>query len=251
MGGSSDLLPGDLVLKLPFPFPTDIVVKKDGSPFQKIVRNNRSEVRIPISQPGVYRSEIFLSRGRFARLPWILANPFFIGCGPRSSDPPSALPDPSLPLPEREFQIEKNRSSQASLSAQSEGNGKPVTVLDFTLNRDSPETVDFWVALALRKPINLTRYRGLVFDSRGDSRMRIWAQFRTRSHRGEDAYQLSFPVDRDWTRIALPFSRFHHLFGNDDAMHPSDANAVFFIIDSNNAFTGKKGKIWLRDIGLY
>ena len=253
MGKFSDLWPGEIVLKLPFAFPTLIVMKKDGQIFKKILARNQDDVRIAVEQPGVYRTEIFLAGSRFGRLPWIMANPIFIGRRPSASNPTPVPPSPAARLPGAgiRFQIERNPTSQAELAQKAAGDGTTVNSLDFALNRESPETADFWVALALRNPIDLSRYRGLVFTVRGDTRMRLWAQFRTRGAGGEDAYQHSFPVDREWATVALPFPWFHHLYGNGSRMDLAAANAIFFIIDSTIAFSGKKGKIDFRDIGLY
>jgi hypothetical protein len=253
MGEFSDLWPGEMVLKLPFSFPTQVVMKKDGRIFKKILARGQTEVRISIEQSGVYRTEIFLAGSRFGRLPWIMTNPVFIGRRPFVPHPAPVPPKPAarLPGPGIRFQIEKNPKSRASLAQEAAGDGSTVSSLDFALCRESPETADFWAALALRNPIDLSPYRGLVFTVRGDTRMRLWAQFRTRRGGSEDAYQYSFPADREWKTIALPFPRFHHLYGNGSTMNLADANAIFFIIDSNLAFSGKKGKIDLRDIGLY
>ena len=87
MGGDAGAAGGTLVLKLPFPFSTDILIRRDGEVFRTMRDNSRQEVRVPISEPGVYRCEVSLHAGRFSGLPWILANPIFVA---RPAAPPAA-----------------------------------------------------------------------------------------------------------------------------------------------------------------
>ncbi|MCU0276936.1 MAG: hypothetical protein MUF02_08850, partial [Acidobacteria bacterium] len=90
MGGDAERPGGTLVLELPFDFATDVVVLRDGAPFQAFRDNSRRRLAIPVAEPGVYRCEVSLHSGRFRRLPWILANPVFV------ARPVAAKPVPSV-----------------------------------------------------------------------------------------------------------------------------------------------------------
>ncbi len=252
MGGDAEASGGVLVLKLPFDFPTDIRVSKDGETFRAIRDNSRPEIAIAINAPGVYRCEISLHAGRFRRLPWILANPIFIA-SPRTPEKPEPLIAPRLALGGTGdyFRVEKNSLSQAALQIDGLGSGEPVTRFAFELRRESPTAVDFWTAMARRQNLDFSNYRGFVFEARGSRPMRFWLQFRTGEGRLESAFQHSFRVAEKWQRLAIPFARFHRLYGAEAPPDLRKISAFFFTIDNGNAFSGARGEISLRSIGLY
>ncbi|MFH2108361.1 MAG: hypothetical protein ABII93_06815 [Chrysiogenia bacterium] len=251
MGGDAKADGGVLVLKLPFNFSTDILIKKDGGEFKKIPDNIRQEIAIPINRPGVYRCEISPHSGPGSDLPWILGNPIFIG---RSRDPEKAktvTPRRILAGSENYFQIEKNPLSQATMQVDTQATDQPVTRFTFILRQESPAQVDFWTALARRENLDFSNYRGFVFETRGSRPMRFWLQFRNGEDRLESAFQHSFLVGENWQRIAIPFARFHRLYGPNATPDLKKISAFFFTIDNGNSHSGSGGEISLRSIGLY
>ena len=129
--------------------------------------------------------------------------------------------------------------------------GQPVTRFAFQLRKESAAVKDFWTALARREALDFSNYRGFVFETRGSRPMRFWLQFRNGQGRLESAFQHSFLVGENWRRIAIPFSRFHHLYGPAAAPDLKKISALFFTIDNGNSFAGARGEILLRNIGLY
>jgi hypothetical protein len=251
MGGDAVAAGGTLVLKLPFPFSTDILIRRDGEVFRTLRDNSRQEVRVPIGEPGVYRCEVSLHSGRFSGLPWILANPIFVA---RPATPPAAsaaveartLLNGTAPY----FQVEKNGRSSGDVSTAAEDDGRPVTRFAFTLRQEAA-AVDYWAALARRENIDFSGRQGFVFAARGSRRMRFWLQFRTRIDGAESAFQHSFLVGEEWRRIVIPFDRFQHLYGNDDPPSLGRVSAFFILIDNGNSFSGAAGELSLLPIGLY
>ena len=251
MGGDAEAGGGVLVLKLPFNFPTDILIKKDGEKFKTIRDNNRQEIAIPINRPGVYRCEISLHSGPGSDLPWILANPIFIA---RSGNPEkleTIAPSHILATTENYFHIEKNSLSQATMQVDNQASDQTVTRFTYVLRQESPTQVDFWTALARRENLDFSNYRGFVFETRGSRPMRFWLQFRNGEDRLESAFQHSFLVRENWQRIAIPFDRFHRLYGPEATPDIKKISAFFFTIDNGNSYYGARGEISLRSIGLY
>jgi hypothetical protein len=250
MGGSAEASGGTLVLKLPFPFSSDVLVRRNGEPFRAFKNNTRLELTIPISEPGVYRCEVALHSGRFSGLPWILANPIFIARPLKAPVGVAVKPRSFLNAAEPYFQVEKNERSQAAVSLATDADQRPLTHFSFTL-RPEPVAVDFWTALARRENLDLSGYRGFVIEAKGSRAMRFWLQFRTWAHGGESAYQHSFLAGEDWQRTFIPFQRFQRLYGGSGAPGLDRVSAFFILIDNGNSFPGASGELWLRPIGLY
>jgi hypothetical protein len=251
MGGDAPATGGSLILKLPFRFATDIVVKKDGLVCATIRANTRPELSVPIDRGGVYRAEIALASSRFKELPWIMTNPVYIARPAPGRAAPENVVAVFAAEGEDYFQVEKNGRSSAVLQWDALANEPPVTGLAFALLADSPGKLGFWVALAHRQKLAAAGYRGFVFEARAGAPMRFWLQFRTGSGPGEAAYQHSFLADNEWRRIAIPFSSFHRLYGDPPVPAPAQIDSFFFLIDGSNAYSGTQGEIFLRRIGLY
>jgi hypothetical protein len=250
MGGSAEAAGGTLVLKLPFPFSCDVLVRRDGEPFRTFPDNTRLELTVPIREPGVYRCEVSLHSGRFSGLPWILANPIFVAQPPKAAARVTVKPRAFLNAATPYFQVEKNARSWGEVSVLAAKGNRPVTRFAFTL-RPEPAAVDFWTALARRENLDLSSYRGFVIEAKGSRAMRFWLQFRTWAHGGETAYQHSFLAGEDWSRAFIPFERFQRLYGDNAAPGLDRVSSIFILVDNGNSFPGASGELWLRPIGLY
>lgn len=252
MGGDAGRAGGRLVLRLPFPFATDVRVVRDGETFRRLAGNTRQEVAFDLPQPGVYRCEVFLHSGRLRRLPWILANPIFVARPlPAPAAPAELRPRKTLDGRAAPWRLEKNERSLARLSVAADGEGRPLQRLTFELRRQGPGLADCWVALARRGPLDLAPYRGFVFRARGSRPMRFWLQFRSGGRGGESTFQHSFRVDEEWRTIAIPFDRFHRLAGAGATADRQLTSAVFILIDNGNSFAGAHGELELGPIELF
>lgn len=249
--GGDAVAGGTLVLRLPFAFGTDILVRRDGEPFRVLRDNRRQTLSFPVGGPGVYRCEVSLHSGRFRRLPWILANPVFVD-RPAPKREPEPAPEPRAllnPAPGF-FHVEKNgRSSGTAIEETGEG-GRPRTRFAFALERE-PAAVDYWAALANRQDRDLSSYRGFVFMARASRALRFWLQFRTGVAEAETAYRHSFRVDGEWRPVVVPFARFQRLYGPDLPPRLDRVSSLFIAIDNGNALCGAKGELQLGPIGLY
>ncbi|MBN2345330.1 MAG: CIA30 family protein [Candidatus Aminicenantes bacterium] len=251
MGGAALAPGGSLVLKTPFAFATDIVVMRDGEPYRTIEDNTRREIRVPLSRPGVYRSEVMLHSGRLRHLPWIMTNPVFVArAAGKKREADMAAPRLILQKGGGYFQVEKNDRSRASVLPDPEAQ-PPVTRFSFQLRKEPPPEVNFWTALARREEQDLSVYRGFAFEARGDRPLRFWLQFRTRDGDRESAFQHSFLVGEEWRRITIPFARFHRLYGADAPPNLAQVSAFFILVDNGNSFDGAEGVLNLRSFGCY
>ncbi len=117
MGGVSKSVKGNLILHLPFEFETDVAILRNGKVFERIVNNREKKRAIEVKEPGFYGIEVYVSKNKFSRLPWILTNPFFIG----RKEPPLLQKERKeivlkKPLASEKgfFRVEKNKGSEGA-----------------------------------------------------------------------------------------------------------------------------------------
>jgi hypothetical protein len=250
IGGSSNMVQGNLVAKVPFDFETHITVIKDGEMYKKISRNTKKVVTIPVVEPGAYRLEIFISNNTFNTLPWILTNPIFIGV--QYNTPLPLEPKTKIILAEKPnfFSVETNASSTGTISSHISDTGELITDFAFKLEKE-PDKKDFWSALAYRENTDFSNHSGFVFEARGEKKIRFWLEFRTNNKTQQIWYRHSFLVEKNWKKYQIPFDKFYVHFGDKIKPDLSKISAIFFAINNAIAYTGTKGNIQLKNIGLY
>ncbi len=250
MGSKIQNTRGDIVIKLPFNFNTDVVVKKDGKIFKELKNNYKKELRIKIDKSGTYRVEVFVSDNSFNKLPWILTNPFFIGTKEIvTKQKPNHQIKKAYNLFENSFKIEKNKSSEANLLIEKEENINVIKLDYFLKNEENKK--DFWIAIAQRKIVNFSGYSGIVFKAKSDKARRFWLELRTNEDNKELSYRHSFLPEQEWKTFFIPFAKLHLISGDGEKINLSKINALFFAINNALSYKNKKGILKIKDIGLY
>lgn len=259
MGGSAFSSKGTLVLELPFKFKTSVMVFRDGSLFKKIDDNNFNRLEIDINEPGVYRVEVFVPGNTFSKLPWIMANPFFIGeayakctgTGPTNTAPFKTNPLKS-PLPGiQAFTVEKNSRSIGELSFPEKDEAGAVARFDFKLVKENPEDKNFWSVMALRQSLNLYGFKGFILEAKSDKRRRFWMELRTTEGDNETWYRHSFLVDPEWKRFTIPFNKMYPFAGEKKVPDLSKVASIFISINNAIAYAGDEGNVSIKTFGLY
>jgi hypothetical protein len=256
MGGVSKSVKGKLILRLPFEFETDVVISRNGKVFERFVNNRDKKREMEVKEPGFYGIEVYVSKNTFNRLPWIMTNPFFIG---RKESPAPALEKErkdivlKKPLANEKgfFKVEKNKGSEGAISYEVPDKDGLITTLTFGLGRDSPLVKDFWSALAARGRFDFSHFKGFVFEARSDKRRRSWVEYRTGAPGNETWFRHSFLADKEWKQFHIPFQGFYVIFGEEKPPDLPDIYSIFFSINNANAYAGTKGRIDLKNIGLY
>lgn len=265
MGGYSPMTHGIIKIHVPFEFPTDITVYKDGKVFSRVKDNKKEWVDVNVNQRGIYRVEVFVPGSTFDDLPWIITNPFFIGIGTGTGSP---LPPDSLEFEseskgdDREnlkksenimdlyaMRIEKNNGSSGSI----EFNVPPVRENEktarfrFNLKKDHKKEKDAWVALALRGSFDLSPYKGFVMEVKTDRKRRYWLEFRTGTGNREKWYRHSFLVDTQWSRVNIPFSLFWQTFGEKCSPDITKVTSIFISLNDDIAYTETVGTLEIKN----
>jgi hypothetical protein len=254
MGSVSETSEGKLIILLPFQFETDIIIKKDGTEYEQITNNQEKKLEIELKGPGCYIIEVYISKNKFNKLPWIMANPFFIGVKESLSVPAKREKIILKQLLVNEkgfFKVEKNSRSEGFVLYEISDKDELITTFTFKLVKESPDEKDFWSALTARKGFDFSNFKGFVFEARSDRKRRFWAEFRTGSLGEETWYRYSFLVNKEWNRFHIPFKKFHVIFGENKPPMLSNIVSIFFSINNANAYPGTEGNIDFKNVGLY
>jgi hypothetical protein len=227
-----------------------VVVRRDGGLFRRFERNTDEVLEVPITEPGVYRVEVFAADSPFDELPWIMGNPFFL-----VERQPRPVPTPPIVRQAIAdggdfFQLECGPPSECSLLPVAAGDGPAVTAIGYALP-DDPAVGDFSAALANRTPRSFEGFEGLSVRVRADERAWYWLMFRTGSGREEIWYRHSFAADREWATVAIPFGGFRVHHGERLPPDLGAVSSVFVSIDNQIAYPGASGTLYVSDLGLY
>lgn len=259
MGGTASYPSGTLILDLPFNFETTIKVFRNGSIFEKIDNNSRRRLEIDIDQPGVYRVEVFVPDNTFSKLPWIMANPFFIGkayskssTNVREFHAPVKANALKSPMPTiHDFIVEKNSQSYGNISFPVQDEEGAIARFDFKLIQENPDDKNFWSVMALRKSLNFSGFNGFVLESKSDKRRRFWMELRTTNEDGEIWYRHSFLLEPRWKRFIIPFEKMYPFVGEKKKPDLSKVASIFISINNAIAYEGAEGSLEIKNVGLY
>jgi hypothetical protein len=253
MGETTSFKEGTFIIKLPFVFSTDIFIIRNGSLFKKIVNNTSHEVSISIKSIGTYRIEVYVSKNKFSKLPWIMTNPFFLGKDKTilRKDQLKYIIKKDLATKKGFFKVEKNNSSVGEISYGFSESKSLITTLTFKLTKEPNNNKDFWSALAARNRYNFTGYKGFKLLARSCEKRRFWIEFRTGDKEDETWYRHSFLVEKAWTSIEIPFDKFYVIYGKKRLPTLSNVNSIFISINNANAYPNTEGRIDIKELGLF
>lgn len=254
MGSSSNSTNGKIIFDLPFNFPVDIVIKKDGKVLYKVENYLKNKFEFQINEAGTYRSEIFLSKGRYSKLPWIITNPFFLDNLYKNISEEKAAQSEMLIFKNIDaFNVEKNSFSAGNVEYTVLPEKSPFYSLIYHLRKEKDKK-DFWVSLSNRELRDLSGYKGISFQTRSDTRMRYWVEFRTSSEQKEKWFRHSFYSDNNWRKINIDFNKFHRIYGPKDRKGPdiSKISSIFFSINNSISNVDRiEGKLSLKNISVF
>jgi hypothetical protein len=215
-----------------------IDLKRNG---EVVSTTREKELRLPSPGPGVYRVEVYFEDHPLLSgdVPWILSNPLFVGSpgAPSNAEP---LECGALdPVALSELRLEMDDESEGTIEHEPSGALK----LSYHLSQKTPEKIDRWVALALRKPMDLSSYRGIEIRGSSSEPMRYWLEVRS----GEDGHYASilFP-----TSVAVPWERFYPTVGAKRPIPFASIDALFISVNTSSSRTGFSSELTLESLGF-
>jgi hypothetical protein len=102
------------------------------------------------------------------------------------------------------------------------------------------------VALALRKEIDLSPYRGIYLEASSSEPMRYWVEVRS----GDDGHYGSVKVRPDGAPAAIPWERFYPTLGERRSIPLSSIDAVFVTVNTANSRTDFSSELTVFKLGL-
>ncbi len=250
LGSSPPSTEGTLHIHLPFEFRTKVLIKKDGKEFKLHTPDYHKNLEVPIAQKGVYRIEVFAADNKFDDLPWITANPFFIGIGQNLKIEAPPTQTQTIATTPDFFTLEKNEATTATITFETTDTGAPLYTLNYTLKKEETKR-DFWAALSHRTPIDLSKHEGLIFQARSTTPARHWAEYRIRIDHDESWFRHSYLTTPDWTTIHIPFKNFHHWAGKHQPHDLSKTINLFFAINNQLAPPNTTNTLQIKSPGVY
>ncbi|HLA79869.1 MAG TPA: CIA30 family protein [Vicinamibacteria bacterium] len=256
----------DLTLKAGglLPAGTRLTLRRNGRMVKEAVGGMESRAE----QAGVYRVE---ARVPGSDLPWIISNPIYVfdrnqaaarqlrGAWPAPRAAPAAvkvIADFEAAPP---FTPEFDPSSEVSPAVtdpKAGVDGRAAARLQFRLGAPGPAQPHTWCALVNRESRDLSAYRGLVLALKGDGVYRIWVQVRDQNPASEDQglehWFASLRTSNEWTRVAVPFSKFRSTNKKSDGrLDLEKIRSLVFVLDVGAVKPGTRGTIWIDDLGVY
>jgi hypothetical protein len=249
MGDTTAVHRGKFIIRVPYDFETRVIVKKNGEPITEIKGNRKKNLEFAITDPGIYRAEIFVSQNRFSHVPWILTNPIFVGV--KHSLTMVQLPLIQKKLVDREnfFIVETSRLSRGKAVTVVNNRGESITAFTYRLEKE-PEQKNFWSALSNRNRFDFSSHGGILFQARSRHDARFWIEFRCQNNSGECWYRHSFRAGKSWKTVYIPFDEFPQINGEKTAPALDRITSLFFSINNAIAYSGSRGILFLKDIGL-
>jgi hypothetical protein len=202
-----------------------------------------NELRLAAPEPGVYRVEVYLEDHPLLAgdVPWILSNPLFIGPPgtPVKKDPLACDAVDAVPL--AELGLEMDDESKAAIEHDDAG----ALRLSYHLSQKTPEKIDRWVALALRKPMDLSSYRGIEIRAGSPEPMRYWIEVRS----GDDGHYASVLLPTSGA-VAIPWERFYPTLGPKRPIPLAAIDALFVTVNTSSSRTGFSAEMTLESLGF-
>ncbi len=217
-----------------------IDLKRNG---EVVASTRESELRVERPEPGVYRVEVYLeSHPLLAEdVPWILSNALFVG-PPRAPVKKDPLACGAVePVALADFGLEMDDESSGTIEHEASG----ALRLSYRLSQKTSEKIDRWVALALRKPLDLSSYRGIEIRGGSPEPMRYWIEVRS----ADDGHYASVLLPTSGA-IAIPWDRFYPTLGPKRAIPLATLDALFVTVNTSSSRTGFSSELTLESLGF-
>jgi hypothetical protein len=211
----------------------------------EVIESSRTgSIEHEVREPGVYRAEVYLEDHPLLAddVPWILSKPLLLGIGPRLVPPPGLECGSVDEVALEELRLEHDDESSGTIGIDDTGALK----LDYELSGATPEKVDRWVALALRKELDLSPYRGIYFSGSAPSPMRYWIEIRS----GADEHYASVKVVPGGGGGVVPWKRFYPTLGERREIPLATIDSLFVTVNTSNSQTGFAAELEIETLGF-
>ena len=214
-----------------------LVLKQNGA---VVAETEEGELVHRAHEPGIYRAEVYLRDHKLLDpfVPWILSNAIRVDADPVVAASLRLQCDAVDAIDLEELTVEKDDASTASLEGSIE--------LSYNLSRATTDDINRWVALARRKPFDLSAYRGIYLEAASPEPMRYWLELRA----GERSHYASFKLEGNGVdSVTIPWRQFYAMFGGREEIPLSEIEALFITVNTSNSRTGFSSTLRLQKLG--
>lgn len=219
------------------------VVLRDGAEvFQLQSQEFHTEVG---TAPGVYRVE---GRLHGMTMPWIVANPIYVGLrGPHQAAARAAPPVTlRTPIATDQWQAEASPGSRSVLTLGAFPDGTPANRWEFALTADAAGGP--YAAVHFPAAERLAEHDRVLLRVRADRPMRIWLQVRSSGDAGA-RWGRTFYADETPRMVELRFAEMTAIEGAPAGSPPLDrVDAMLIVADTVNTRPGTAGRLEIAEM---
>jgi hypothetical protein len=223
-----------------------IVLKQNGN---KIIETTKNSIDFKTKTSGVYRAEIYLTNHRLlsSEVPWIISNPIFVNVEYKNKKVKNQINSDNIkrfPVELGSMHVEKDDKSKEEFLLKKDGSAE----FSYYLSNTTPQIIDRWCALAVRKKFSIKNYKGIYIEAKSDRYIRYWIELRSKNNDFYSSFKL-YPNKNN--EILLPFDKFYKI--NGERVDPSTftIDSLFITISTSNSKTGFSSKLKIKEFGFY
>lgn len=247
-------VPGPVAIEARIAAPpgTRLSVLRDGVSIYEVTG---AALRVDVgTAPGAYRVEAHLPRhASRAAVPWVLANPVYVGLVERhrkaaSQAPPAAAIERS-PIATLRWQAEASNGSSSQLRSDTLEDGQAALAWQFAIAGGA--RAQQYAAMRFPLDAGLTLNHRLQLRVRSDAPRRIWAQLRAPGAGDGERWGSTFYIDPAVSAVELRFEDFRPIGAVSSPRASFDrVDSLLLVVDTLNNEPGSSGKIWITDLWL-
>ena len=208
-----------------------------------------------LSEPGIYRVEVFLERAHplHASIPWIVSNRIYFARSPKAPTSPKRQPIPGdgVLVSNRVWTTEADIESRVGPPEEEDD----AITFGFTMGDSEASAHRSHCVLATSPPATIGDARGLSFSYRANGIYRFDVQLRDRNPHAVDGiepWRESVKTSTRWQHAYFPFDGLHSYAPDSDGrFDPEDAVGLAFYLDTATVRPGVSGRIWIRDLRVH
>jgi len=232
---------------------TTLVLLRNG---QAVRETPANVIDLIATDAGVYRIEAHVPGAPGTPpVPWILANPIYVGLAPRVRDRPSlGLPVARIPARTGEATIEKGATDISELveaplhdARDRRLAGEPPLGWRYALSTGVP--AGQYAAIQLPTVGGVAGFDRVRFTVRAGAPVRAWVQLR--SGRESERWGATFYADQTARIVDVRLSSFVPIGATSSATPLLDrADSLLFVIDTLNSRPGASGRMTISEVGF-
>ncbi|MGQ0736423.1 MAG: PHP domain-containing protein [Acidobacteriota bacterium] len=248
--GEALVVRGPVVIEARISAPQGVVMAllKDG---RTVYESAAPHLRVDVGEaPGVYRLEARLPSAADSPVPWVLANPFYVGVGHAAvADEPTIGPfQDRTGVPTEAWQAESSPGSTSELRSARLVDGTPAIEWRFAL---APGTASSFAAIRFPLDTGARAFDRLRIRLEADRPSRVWVQLRAPNGAPGERWGQSVYVDQRLREVEVAFAGLPPLgFVTTTRPRLDRVDSLLLVVDEVHSVAGTSGALRITDLWL-